>query len=364
VTRRVVIDGTLVGTRVTGAARVLTNLIRTLPEVDPQTEYIALVTSEGASVLGGAASELVSVSFRSGLRWEIRERARAATVARAGAIFTVRELVAGGGPPVVLHLFEPPSYRLGAARVRSLGDARRVGKDRILALGLRGSVRRAAAVTAGSQTTADWLRYHYGVEADVVYPGLDRVFLEEQGPSADPPAPYLLHSASGDVRDNTDLVLAAFARLRHWDVRLSVVSTPAELRPALLARLSALGISDRVDVLGWISDEELRELYQGALLFLHVTKFEAFAGLPALEAMALGTLVVALEAPGATEALAGVARLVPREDPELLAAEIDGLLDDGALRASLAAAGRERARELTWEASAQSFARVFHRLLR
>lgn len=361
-TRRIAIDATLVGSRVTGAGRVLTNLAKALPQVDPGTRYVVLATSEGAAALAGSGAEVEVVSFQGGLRWELRDRARAGERVGAAAMLTVRELVAGGGPPAVLHLFEPPSYRVGAARPRGLMEARRVAKDRVLATALRGSVRRAAAVTTGSQTMADWLRARYRVHAEVIHPGIDPVFLGET-PARDSKIAYVLHSASGDPRDNTDLVLEAFARLRHREIRLAIVSSPAPLRPQLLARASSLGIADRLDIHGWISDDELRELYRSASLFLHPTKFESFAGLPALEAMALGTTVVALDAPGATEALEGVARLIPREDPDLLAVAIDALLDDSKAREELAVAGRERARGLTWEAAAEGFVRVFRRLL-
>jgi glycosyltransferase involved in cell wall biosynthesis len=196
-----------------------------------------------------------------------------------------------------------------------------------------------------------------------VYPGIDPVFLtaEASDPTSDPP--YLLHSASGDARDNTDLVLSAFARIAHRQVRLSIVSSPTALRASLQLRAEALGMADRVDIVGWVTDEELRDLYRGAVLFVHPSKYEGFAGYPALEAMALGTPVVALKAPGASEALGGVSRLVPREDAGLLADAIDALLDNDSLRGALGSAGRERAQALTWESTAAAFAAVFARLL-
>ena len=79
--------------------------------------------------------------------------------------------------------------------------------------------------------------------------------------------------------------------------------------------------------------------------------------------MALGTPVVVLDAPGATEAVEGVGIVVPREDPELLAEAFARLRDDPALRADLAARGRELARGLTWESAAAGFAAAFRKAL-
>ena len=74
-------------------------------------------------------------------------------------------------------------------------------------------------------------------------------------------------------------------------------------------------------------------------MFAHPTKYEAYAGLPALEAMALGIPVVALDVPGSTEAVEGVGIVVPSEDPVLLADALARLRDDSALRTDL---GRAR----------------------
>jgi D-inositol-3-phosphate glycosyltransferase len=82
-----------------------------------------------------------------------------------------------------------------------------------------------------------------------------------------------------------------------------------------------------------------------------------------LEAMALGTPAVVLDAPGATEAVEGVGIVVPREDPRLLADAFARLRDDPKLRAELSARGRRHAEALTWEASAAGFAAAFRKAL-
>ena len=128
-------------------------------------------------------------------------------------------------------------------------------------------------------------------------PGIDPVFLEtEPRPPDDPP--YVFHLASGDPRDNTDLVLRA-AR----GMRLVVAGAPEQLRERIASASAELGVD--LELTGWVSDERLRELYRGAVALAHPTKYEAYAGLPVLEAMALGTPAVVLDAPGATEAVDG-----------------------------------------------------------
>ena len=358
----IAVDAIALGSRATGNARTLLNLLAHLPVADPGLRYVAFVPSGGENALRGRAPdiEVRVVPPQRGLSWELRGTAREAAAAGADLLLTMRELVPFGGVPVLAHVFEPPAYRLRAFGRLSRAEARRYAKDVLLHFALRRSLRRARAVTAGSQTTAEWLRAHAGVGAAVVLPGIDPVFFgDEPGPPAE--QPYVLHVASGDPRDNTDLVLRALASGRADGVRLVVVGTPGGLHSRLERRAAALRVD--LELAGWVSDERLRELYRGALAVAHPTKYEGFGGYPALEAMALGTPVVALDAPGSHEALAGRGLLVPHEDPILLAEAIARLRDDPELRARLSAEGRAFARTLTWESSAAGFASAIRRAL-
>jgi glycosyltransferase involved in cell wall biosynthesis len=360
----VAVDATLVGARSKGAGRALKNLLAAFPTVEPGLRFVALATQDGAAVLEQAAPgvDIERVEAGSGTRWELDGAGRAAASVGAELLFTVRELSPRTGPPAVVHVYEPPVYRLRGLGIRDLAESKRVAKDLLLHLALRRSLARAAAVTAGSATTAAWLREHAGVEAVVVRPGIDPAFQSATVSEPDG-APYALHPSTGDPRENTPLVLEAFARADAPPLRLKLVGLPDAQRSRLEQRVRALGIADRVDLLGWVTDEELRALYAGAIALLHPTRYESFAGFPALEAIALGTPVVALDAPGSTEALEGAALLLSGEDPALLAAELRRLMETPALRATLSERGRVLAAGLTWEASAASLTAVFRSVL-
>ncbi len=354
---RIAIDATAVSSRPTGAGRVLLSLLAALPIADPETAYVALVTEDGARALAddGSEAEIRLVAPGQSIRWELGGAARAAEGAHADLLFTVRELVGRRTPPTVLHLFEPPSYRV-ARRT----PTRPLLKDLLLASLLHRSVKAAAAVTAGSATTAAWLRERYGIEPTVVLPGLDHAFFDGTTQPARRASPYLLFLATGDQREEGGLLLEALAALGP-EAPLLVVAGSAAAR--FKAQAAALGI-DRVEQLGWVGDEELRALYRGAIAFVHPTRYEAYGGLPALEAMASGTPVIALEAPGVTEALHGAAVLVERPDAALFAAGLRALVRDADLRARLAAAGVERVAPLRWERAAAELVAVFRRVLR
>ena len=342
---RIAVDATPISSRVTGAARVLLNLLEAFPRVDPDNDYVALATTAGASQIDGVTVEECEVG--SGLSWERGGVGRAAARVGADLLFTIREVAPRTGPPAVVHVFEPPAYRLHAG----LPD-RALAKDALLHLGLRGTVRRAAAVTAGSEATATWLRERYDIDPPVVLPGLEPQFRE--APASDR-GRYFFHLMTGDRRECGDLVLDAFARARIDGVTLKIAGTPAAEHDALRRRTNGLS----VEVLGWVDDDELVSLYRHALAFLHPTRYEGYAGNPVLEAMGLGTPVVALRAPGVTEAVEGVGVLLDEPNAERFAEELRRLAGDERYRDKLAARGAERVRYLTWDVSAAGFARVF-----
>lgn len=355
--RTTVVDATVVSRRLKGAGRVVKNLLASFPTVDPDTRYLALAWPEGASILRAAGLEnVVEVRKVTGVSWEMQGLGRAARREGADVVLTLREVVGLGGPPTVVHIAEPPAYRLATETTNR--PARHVLKDRLLQSTLGGSVRRAARVTAASRATADWLDERYGVTPPVIPPGIDPVFLEpaEAAPDGDP---YFLHPATGDRRDNSALVLRAFALIRPQDSRLVLIGTSKAERDVLAEQARDIGVGDDVEFLGWVSDERLRQLYRGAIALVHPSRYEGFAGLQPLEAMAQGTPVIALNAPGATEALEDAAELLRTEDPRELCEAMQRLADDRPYRSQLGEAGRERVRHLTWRRAAERFVEVF-----
>ncbi|GAA1901585.1 glycosyltransferase family 4 protein [Streptomyces sodiiphilus] len=108
-----------------------------------------------------------------------------------------------------------------------------------------------------------------------------------------------------------------------------------------------------------ISDSELADLVRSAQVACVPSLYEGFS-LPAAEAMATGTALVATTG-GATPEVAGpdgeTCLAVPPGDSGALAAALGRLLADPALRARLAAAGRERVlSRFTWEQAARDTA--------
>ena len=85
--------------------------------------------------------------------------------------------------------------------------------------------------------------------------------------------------------------------------------------------------------LGFVSDEDLITLYRCARALIAPSSYEGF-GLPPLEAMALGTPVIAARASSLPEVGGDAALYVAPDDDASLATEIRRILDDDAHHAA------------------------------
>jgi glycosyltransferase involved in cell wall biosynthesis len=83
-----------------------------------------------------------------------------------------------------------------------------------------------------------------------------------------------------------------------------------------------------------------------------------------LEAMACGTPVVASTASCLPEVAGDAARLVSPTDVEALAAALEGVLTDEAIRADLIAKGHARVGQFSWDQSARQLLRTYHELMK
>lgn len=107
---------------------------------------------------------------------------------------------------------------------------------------------------------------------------------------------------------------------------------------------------------------DLRLLYAGAGVFAFPSLYEGF-GIPVLEAFAAHVPVVTSNASSLPEVSQGAALEVDPLDTGELASALETLIDDSRERARCIAAGRARAEQLTWHATARQTAEVYRALL-
>ena len=155
---------------------------------------------------------------------------------------------------------------------------------------------------------------------------------------------HMITTASADVAlKGLSYLLEALAKLRtEREVHLTIIGKPREGANANLIR--SLGLEDCITHVSGVTDERIVELYAEAELAVVPSLYEGFS-LPAIEAMATGTCLVATTG-GALPEVTGVDNdtvlSCPAGDAEALAATIRRGLDNKELRDRIGAAGRTR----------------------
>lgn len=188
-----------------------------------------------------------------------------------------------------------------------------------------------------------------GVDTHVFHPEA-----RAEAPKSEEPLPTLARDAQGRVEGRLVAMASADTPLKGVDTllhalvglpearELVLVAAPGERTRRLLAQL---GLEDRVRFVSGVSDAELAALLASAQVACVPSRYEGFS-LPAVEAMACGTPVVASRAGALPEVLGedgAAARLVPPGDADALREALRDLLTDPELRRRMGAAGRERA---------------------
>ncbi|AWT57298.1 glycosyltransferase family 4 protein [Mycolicibacterium smegmatis] len=217
-------------------------------------------------------------------------------------------------------------------------------------------------LTVSSSSAAD-IAEDFGVTPDQLHIVPLGVNTELFKPAEQRVSGRIIAIASADVPlKGVSHLLHAVARLRverNLDLQLVSKLEPNGPTEKLIAEL---GISDIVHISSGLSDQELAGLLASAEVACIPSLYEGFS-LPAVEAMASGTPIVASRA-GALPEVVGTdgscARLVRPADVDELTAVLGELLDSPSERRRLGAAGRRRALDVfSWESVAAQTVAVY-----
>jgi len=151
-------------------------------------------------------------------------------------------------------------------------------------------------------------------------------------------------------------VIRALSRTEH--AHLFLVGVGPELRNHQELAWE-LGVVDRVHFLGQRTD--VPHLLRAADIFVQSSRFEGF-GIAALEAMASDLPVIASRVPGLAELVGNAGLLFETGDDRQLAKHLNMLVNSRDLRMKLAAAGRLRAAEFSFEKTLDSHETMYREL--
>ena len=175
--------------------------------------------------------------------------------------------------------------------------------------------------------------------------------------------PYLLTVGDLQPRKNQIGLVRAFGELLRETPRLEHVLVLAGkdtwFAPQVRAEIARRGLEKRVVVTGFVSEDELADLYNGAEVFVFPSFYEGF-GLPVIEAMACGRAVISSNAASLPEVADAAAILVdPAATGELVRAMRE-VLADTELRERLERLSLQRAKYFSWSETARKTLEVYY----
>jgi glycosyltransferase involved in cell wall biosynthesis len=209
----------------------------------------------------------------------------------------------------------------------------------------RRTLSEARAVFAISRNVADRLRRYDEVEAEVLFPPprLDGSY--HPGEFGD----YVFAIGRLDRMKRFELLIRA---LKHTEtaVRCRIAGSGPE-HEALAELAARLGVADRVELLGWVDDREVVELYAGACCVFYAPYDEDYGYVTVEAFKAAKPVITTADAGGVLEFVEdGVDGFVCAPDaPREMGARLDRLFRDRREARALGAAGQARVKAIGWD---------------
>jgi len=177
---------------------------------------------------------------------------------------------------------------------------------------------------------------------------------------------YFLHIGTFDRRKNLPLLVQAYAdylKKSNQPKKLVLAGGAGQSQqlnalPEVKRIIASLGLEQDILLPGYLTDGEIKSLYEGAFAYLFPSTNEGF-GIPILEAMTFGLPVIHSDQAALAEVAGGAGLSFQTSSVNDLTEKMILLEEDATLRTNLILHGKERVKEFT----AEKFINAFHRLI-
>lgn len=356
-----------------GTGKNLIDLYRSAAALRPSWQFLMFHRAQGGDdPFAGLANVRARVIEIPGDRWNLWQQVRlplAARRARASVLHCPANTAPHWplGPMIItIHDFialEEPFRQGGwAAEARNMARAARLAK-RIITPSeyTKGQILQRVGVAADKIVVSPWAP-DAGCQA-VRDPAILAAARGAYGLDAE--RPYVLAFGAADARKNTAGVLRAWsllpAELRR-SAQILVIGIGPKALDEFRRQTAALGIEAGCRLTGFAPQQDVPALLSGAAVMCYPSLSEGF-GLPVLDAFACGTAVLTSSTTSLPEVAGDAALLVDPADPAAIAAGLERLLTEPALRRELASRGTERLKLYSWARCAQRFCGVLDDVL-
>lgn len=194
------------------------------------------------------------------------------------------------------------------------------------------AIRRADRIICMSQMTKNDLIEHYGADEaklEVVYQNCLPFYYSEPSTAEwsdwrqtyNPPMDFILSVGTFNERKNHKSIIDAYSLIPLCDRITTYLIGSGPLKDELLQRIESRGLSSWIKILSNVTLPQLRCFYKAANLAIYPSLYEGY-GLPVLESLACGTVVIVHKACATVEAGGRSVSQVDCTSPEQLAVEI------------------------------------------
>ena len=198
---------------------------------------------------------------------------------------------------------------------------------------------------------------------DVIYEGKEQIlrfdpdnsFLQKNNLVSNK---YLLAVSSINPNKNFQLIVDAMEYLKDSSCKIAIAGD----KNNKIFKKYTSKIDSRIIFLGYVSDVQLRALYENATCFIYPSFYEGF-GLPPLEAMACGCPVIVSNTSSLPEVCGDAALYCDPSDPIGLAEKITVLINDDTLRDEMRQKGFEHVKQFSWDKCARETWEVIERTM-
>lgn len=178
------------------------------------------------------------------------------------------------------------------------------------------------------------------------------------------PEDFFLSVGTIEPRKNYETLLKAYRIYVDGHVehkKLCIAGGYGWLEEDFDKKIADLGLEKDVVVTGYVSEEELANLYRYCFAFIYPTWYEGF-GMPVLEAANFGKPIIASNVTSIPEVIGKGALLIDPKDEVQLAQNMRSLESDESVREKLIVAAKRQIEKFSWKKSAEDLLKVYSAL--
>lgn len=219
-------------------------------------------------------------------------------------------------------------------------------------------------LTISESSKQDIVNY-FGVKPsliDIIHPSVSKEFeLPTVKKSVSTYEKYVLAVSSIDPRKNFIGLIKAFKACNLNDTKLLIVGSKHKVFANNDIK-SVVGDDKRIVFTGYVTDEQLVDLYQNALVFAYPSFFEGF-GIPPLEAMACGCPTVVSNTTSLPEVCGNASVYIDPYNTDSIRDGLMSVLNDKILRDDLIEKGYKQLKAFSWRDSAIKLSGIIDKIV-